>query len=189
MTNTLLIGRKTILRPISLTDVPLFTEWNNSPKIREYLGRRFPLTELDEKTWIEKISILTRSPSDIVLIVEEKDSKKVAGIMGLHNINWVDRNATTGTIIGSDYQGKGIATDAKMALLEYAFENLGMHKIISHADARNKKSIEYSKRCGYEVEAVHKEEIFHAGKWEDKVTLACFYENWKKAQTERQLKK
>lgn len=181
MTNAFLIGQKTILRPIAPTDIPLLITWSNNPKTREYLGRRFPLTELAEKTWIEKVSILSKNPSDIVLIVEEKANQQAIGIMGLHNINWVDRNAKTGTIIGVEYQGKGIATDAKMALLEYAFESLGMHKIISHAYSGNIKSIKYSKRCGYEVEAVHKEEIFHAGKWEDKITLACFYEGWKKA--------
>jgi RimJ/RimL family protein N-acetyltransferase len=101
--------------------------------------------------------------------------------MGLHSIDWVDRNAVTGTIIGTGHRGKGLATDAKMVLLEYAFLNLGMHKIISHAFSKNVKSIEYSKRCGYEIEGVGKEEIFHGGTWEDRVTLACFYDGWKKA--------
>ncbi len=189
MANTFLTGKKTTLRPISPTDAPLLIQWNNNPETRKYLARRFPLSELDEKAWIEKVSILPRCPSDVVLIIEPKENPQPIGIIGLHNINWLDRNATTGTTVGeAQYRGKGYASDAKMILLEYAFETLGLHKIISRAFAKNVKSVEYSKRCGYQVEATHKEEIFHEGAWEDIIYLSCFYDDWKKAKEQQQMK-
>ncbi len=181
MATTFLVGTKTTLRPVSLSDAPLLIQWNNDPETRKYLGRRFPLSELDEKAWIEKVSTIPKSPSDIVFIVETLESKETIGIMGLHSIDWVDRNAITGTMLGTGYRGKGFATDAKFALLGYAFETLGMHKITSRAFSANIKSIEYSKRCGYEVEAILKDDIFREGIWQDITLLACFYENWKKA--------
>lgn len=182
MANTFLVGKKTVLRPLALTDVPHITKWVNDPETRKYLTRRFPLTELAEKAWIEKMSGTPAYPTDIALIIETIDGGQPIGTMGLHGINWTDRKATTGTVIGeAKYRGGGYATDAKMALLEYAFESLGMHKIISHAFSKNVKSVEYSKRCGYEVEAVLKEEIFHKGAWEDMTILSCFYDGWKKA--------
>ncbi len=190
MPNAFLIGKKTILRPVHPTDIPVFTGWINGPITRKYLLKRFPMSELAEKEWLEKTSILPPYPSNIHLVIELKKSGTPIGTMGLFNINWIDRNATTGTTIGEEkYRGKGYASDAKMILLQYAFETLGMHKIISRAFARNDKSIEYSKRCGYTIEATHKEEIFRAGKWEDIVSLACFYESWKKAQAQQQMKK
>ncbi len=182
MATPFLIGKKTILRPVQLTDVPLFTRWMNDPVTRTYLMRRFPLTELDEKAWVEKSGNLTGTPSNIAMVIETIDGEQPIGTMGLHNINWIDRNALTGTIIGEEsYRGKGYATDAKMILLQYAFETLGLHKIISHALAKNEKSINYSKRCGYVVEATFKDDVFRAGAWEDVVSLMCFYEGWKEA--------
>lgn len=182
MTNPFLIGQKTILRPVAPTDISLFTKWMNDQITRQYLLVRFPLTEIAEKAYIEKVSEHQPAPSNIMMVIESKDSGQAIGTMGLHSINWVDRNAVTGTVIGEEeYRGKGYATDAKMTLLQYAFESLGLHKIISHAFTENTKSIEYSKRCGYEVEAILKEENFRNGKWEDTVSLACFYEGWKKA--------
>lgn len=182
MANTFLIGKKTTLRPVALDDVPLLTEWLNDPKTREYLLRRFPLSAIDEKAYVEKMSSLSGTPSNIMMVIESKDNGQAIGTMGLHNINWIDRNAVTGTVIGEEeYRGKGYASDAKMTLLQYAFESLGLHKIISHAFAENVKSIEYSKRCGYEVEAILKEENFRNGKWEDIVSLSCFYEGWQRA--------
>ncbi len=182
MSTPFLVGQKTILRPVHTTDAPIFTRWMNDPETRKYLLRKFPLTEMSEEAWIKKNAELFQHPTDLVFVVETKDGNVPIGTMGLHRINWVDRNAVTGTILGEpESRGKGCATDAKMALLEYAFLTLSLHKVISDALSANVKSIEYSKRCGYVVEAVHKDEIFRGGKFEDMTTLACFYNNWKKA--------
>ena len=182
MSNVFLTGNTTTLRPLSVDDVPLLTKWINNEETRRYLNRKFPLTDLDEKAWVEKTCILPKTPRDVVMIIETKDTTTPIGIMGLHNISWIHRNATTGSMIGDkEYRGKGYASDAKMTLLKYTFETLGMHKIISYAYTKNTKSIEYSKRCGYVVEATLREELFHEGVWEDMTVLACFYEGWKKA--------
>lgn len=175
-----LIGQKTILRPVRPSDAPIFTRWMNDPETRRYLLRRFPVTEMSEEAWIKKNADLSQNPTDLVFVVEIKDGNVPIGMMGLHRISWVDRNATTGTVLGEpESRGKGYATDAKMALLEYAFLTLGLHKVISHAFSANVKSIEYSKRCGYEVEAVLKDERFQNGHFQDLTVLTCFYDNWK----------
>jgi RimJ/RimL family protein N-acetyltransferase len=180
-----LSGKKTILRPLSASDAPLFMKWMNDEKTRKFLLTRVPVTEAAEKSWIEKNLALEQYPTSIIFVIETKDGTTIGNI-GLRNINWIDRNATTGTIIGEEeYRGKGYATDAKMVLLQYAFEVLGLHKIISHAFSANKKSIAYSKRCGYVVEAVNKKHIYSNGKWVDMTTLACFYKGWKKANKKR----
>lgn len=184
-----LTGKKTILRPVALTDAPLFTTWMNDEETRKYMLRSFPLTEFDEKAWLEKISTLPPNPINVTMVIETIEDQKTIGTIALHNINWIDRRATTGSLIGEkEYRGKGYATDAKMTLLKYAFETLGLHKIVSHAFAKNVKSIEYSKRCGYKVEATLKDEHFRHGAWQDIVVLACFYEDWRKA-SEQQMKK
>ncbi len=182
MTNVFLSGKKTILRPVSMSDIPLFTRWINDPETRVYLARTFPMTEMEEEDWVKKIGNLSKNPNDIVMMIETKRNRRTIGVMGLHGIDWVNRHTLTGTIIGEkNLRGKGYATDAKMVMLQYAFETLGMHKIISHVDVRNKASLAYSKRCGYVVEGILKEQLFREGGWVDVATLACFYDNWKKA--------
>lgn len=182
MSNTFLVGQKTILRPLSLEDVPRLTRWMNDPETRSNLTMRFPLNELGEKEWIEKNSSIVSHPQNLVFAIETKEEGKHIGNMGLHGISWIDRNATTGTVIGEpEFRRKGYGTDAKMLLLQYAFETLGMHKIISNAFARNAASVAYSKRCGYVVEATLKEQMFLDGTWQDVIALACFYPAWKEA--------
>lgn len=42
-----------------------------------------------------------------------------------------------GWIIRKEYQGKGYVTEAAKAVIEFAFENLPIKKIIAHCDQRN----------------------------------------------------
>ncbi len=182
MSNPFLIGQKTILRPLSVDDTQRATKWMNDPETRRNLTVRFPMGETAEKSWIEKNSTFTPNPQNIMFAIETKEDGKHIGNMGLHDINWIDRNGVTGTVIGeSEFRKKGYGTDAKMLLLQYAFETLGMHKIISYAFARNEASVAYSKRCGYVVEARLKEDKFLDGGWHDIIVLACFYSAWKEA--------
>ena len=181
-TDAFIVGRGVILRPPRESDAKYFTQWINNPKVRKYLLSRMPKSLIAEKDWIASMSKPNRFPESIVVVIEVRGDNKPIGTMGLHNINWIDRNATTGSMIGDlTYQGKGFATDAKMHFLKYAFETLGMHKIISHAFADNLASVKYSECCGYTQEAVLKDQIFHNGKWGDLISLACFYDSWKAA--------
>lgn len=180
MSYPFILGKKTVLRPVELSDVPNMTRWINDPETRKYLTVTFPLSEMAEKAYVEKRGTLSEWPTEVLFIIEAE--QKPIGTMGLHCIDWIDRNTVTGTIIGEkECRGKGYAMDAKMALLKYAFETLGMHKIMSRAFAQNEASIAYSKRCGYKVEGMLKESTFRNGEWWDTVQLACFHKDWQEA--------
>ena len=87
--------------------------------------------------------------------------------------------ATTGALIGDkDYWGKGFGTDAKMILLDYAFNTLGLRKILSAVIDYNKRSLRYSLHCGYKIEGVRKKQIFRNGRFRDEFMLAVFKKDW-----------
>lgn len=174
-TPVFLIGKKVNLRPVHRSDVPTLTRWINDPEIRQFMVNDFPFTEKQEEAWYEKIGANDES---IVLIIETKAGIMI-GCMGLHEINWRDRVATTGALIGEkSYQDKGLGTDAKMALLDYAFNTLNLRKICSRVTAFNKRSLQYSLHCGYKVEGTRRQHIFKKGQYWDIIELALFKEDW-----------
>lgn len=88
-------------------------------------------------------------------------------------------DSTHGAMIGEkEYWGKGFGTDAKMALLEYAFNTLGLRRVKSEALAFNKRSIAYSLHCGYVLEGTKKKEVFRDGRFHDLVFLAATRKTW-----------
>ena len=169
-------GRKVILRPLDKeTDLEACQRWINDPEVRQYLKRFLPTSKQTESEWLDSLG---KKTDDIVLAIETLDGKFI-GTMGLHKIDWKDRTAITGALIGDKtYWGKGYGTDAKMVLLDYAFNQLGLRKICSSVLPFNKRSLRYNLHCGYKVEGIQKKQIFRDGKYRDKLLLAVFQEDW-----------
>lgn len=169
-------GKKVNLRPVRREEIPLYAKWINDPDVRIFLNNTFPFTfEAEEKAY-EKMS--ARDPNNVILAIETRRGELI-GLMGIHNIDWVNRTATTGTNIGDKkYWGKGYGTDAKMTLLDYCFNTLGLHRINSTAIAYNERSVRYSLRCGYKIEGRLREQYFRKGARYDSVMLGVLREEW-----------
>ena len=170
-------GRNVSLRPVEKTDLPIIVRWINDPEVRFFLEAYLPQNNKDEEEWLERLS--KRKPDDITLLIVKTGGEPI-GVMGIHNIKWRDRVATTGALIGAkECWGKGLGSEAKLLLLDYAFNTLNLRKICSNAIAYNERSIRYSLRCGYKEEGKLKAHIFRAGEYHDLVQLAIFRENFK----------
>lgn len=176
-----LVGKRLYLRPVELKDAKLFYQYVNDPEVRHYLATIYPITQIAEESWIKKTSEVNEG--NIVLAVVLKKNNKVLGTMGLHKINHVNGTASTGTLLGAKEEwNKGYAKEAKMLLLDYAFNTLNLRKICSDAYAPNKASIAHNMRCGYKIEGYLKKHIYRDGKYNDMVLLAVFKEDWLKLQ-------
>lgn len=168
-------GKRVSLRPVLKEDVPRCLKWMNDREVTRCLRARLPTMEADEEGWFE--SLHKKKQSDILLTIVADE--KPIGLMGIHGIDWVDRTATTGALIGEkEYWGKGYGTEAKMLLLHYAFETLNLRKICSSVIAYNKRSYAYSIKCGYKEEGRRQKQIFKEGKYWDEIMLAVFRKDW-----------
>ncbi|MDC1162590.1 GNAT family protein [Tenacibaculum sp.] len=72
-------------------------------------------------------------------------------------------NAEIGFWIAEPYWNKGIATKAIELMTDYAFKNFNLKKIIACVFEFNKSSMKTLTKCGYELEAVLKNENFKNG--------------------------
>ena len=170
-------GKRVYLRPPTKKDIPYCFRWLNDPEVNQYLGMFLPASELDEEAWLEKLH-KTKNEQVVFIIVDAKTRKPI-GIMGIHDIAWKDRRATTGAVIGEkSYWGKGYGTEAKMLVLNFAFNTLNLRKITSRVYGFNGRSKRYSEKCGYKVEATLKQEIFKNGQYHDLIMMAVFREDW-----------
>lgn len=118
-------------------------------------------------------------------MITEKSNHTPIGTIGLHNIDWRNRYCTTGALIGEkEYWGKGYGTEAKLLLLKYAFDTLGLEKICSNVLAINPRSKAYLKKTGYREEGCRRRQFLVDGKKVDDFIMAIFKEDfepiWKK---------
>lgn len=170
-------GKKVVLRPIFKTDLQHIVRWINDPEVREFLNAFLPQNDQDEEEWLARLG--KNKSSDVVLLIETCEGKPI-GLMGLHRINWLDRTATTGALIGEkEYWGKGFGTEAKLLLLDYAFNTLNLRRICSDVLAFNGRSYAYLKKCGYKEEGIKRQHIFRNGEYYDLIQLAVFRDEFK----------
>jgi len=171
-------GRRVILRPLREADLNRCERWINDPEVRRFVGGKFPFSEDQEREWFKDL----KNRKDHILLAIETVGGEHIGNMSLMRINWVNGIATTGALIGEkEYRGKGYGTEAKMLLLGYAFNTLGLRKIYSYVVASNRRSYRYSEKCGYKKEAKLKQHILKNGRYYDMVILAVFKKDWQKA--------
>ena len=175
---TFLKGKRLYLRPLEAEDLDRCRLWINDPDLRRYILRQFPMDALNELRWHETRD-RTSAPQDISLAIVLKKGDRHIGNMGLHRIDWINRNATTGAIIGeADCREKGYGAEAKELLLAYAFDTLGLHRISSNVLSTNPRSLAYLKKSGYREEGVLREHIFRDGRWIDDIQLGLLADEW-----------
>ncbi len=169
-------GQKVHLCIVLKAYLPLITKWINDPEVTRYLGSYMPQYERNEEQWLERLA--EKKNTDMVFALVTKNGEMI-GIMGLHQINSKDGTATTGALIGEKrFWGRGYGSEAKMLLLDYAFNTLNLRKICSAALAFNGRSVRYSKKCGYEEEGVRKAQFYKNGAYHDEILLAVFRDQW-----------
>lgn len=173
-------GKRLYLRPPLRDDLPFALRWINDPDTNQYLSVYLPSFEKDEEEWLDRIQ--KNKQTDVVFTIVLKSGIPI-GFMGLHRISWKDRTATTGALIGEEkYRNKGYGSEAKLVILEYAFQTLNLRKISSTVIAFNGRSVAYSLKCGYSVEGRRKAQFYKKGRYWDEVFLAIFRSTWLKHQ-------
>jgi RimJ/RimL family protein N-acetyltransferase len=177
----MLNGKKVLLRPIKRTDISLFLKWFNDPEVTQYLALYLPMTEMAEEKWIEE-NTTNRPDSDIVFVIEAINSgiSEAIGSAGLNRLNLKDREGTLGIAIGEkDYWGQGYGTEAVRLILNYGFEQMNLHRIVSSVYAFNRRSLNMHRNVGFVEEGKRRNARFKNGQYWDKIEFGILDTEWK----------
>lgn len=167
-------GKRVTLRLIDENDAETLVMWINDPEVTKFLGSSKPTSFEEEKKWVEDVN----GKKDRLSFMIEVEGTPIGNI-SIFEIDHIHRTATTGTMIGDKgYWGKGYGTEAKMLLLDYAFNVLNLRKIKSEVFVFNERSVAYAKKCGYVEEGTLKKERYYNGKYWDLVLLAVYRDAW-----------
>lgn len=150
------------------SDVANKVKWFNDPDVNKTLLVEETL-ELDKSLkWFER----TRDDAARRDFVIETVEGKPIGIMALVHIDAVNETAECFCVIGEKaYWGGGIGTEAHLLLADWAFRNLGLHKIWAHIRPENTAIIKVVERIGFRVEGTLREEKYIGGKRVDIVRI------------------
>lgn len=160
-------GENIILRPLSNKDkLDGYAEWINDQDTTLFMGSgRFPLNNEDIKEFINSYS---KSKDGMLLGVFRKRSLMHIGNITLHMIDWRNRNAEIGVIIGNQrVRGKGYATEAIRLVAAHSFTRLNLKKLYCGMMKGNEASKRAFEKVGFKVEGVLREHFYLNGEYLD----------------------
>ena len=155
--------------------------YRQDPAVARYQGWN-PTTETEEdiKERIQEMKERAGATQGawFQVAVEEKVTGLLIGDIGLRLRGDEARQAITGYTFASDAQGKGYATEAMTALLDYTFNTLGVHRVMADALAENSRSVRLLERLGFRREGYFRQSEWFEGQWADDVIYAILKEEW-----------
>ena len=160
-----------LLRKPTLQDAEQLMKLKNDKESALLLGGVHAEYSLDDI--IRWIDFHNSKKDELLLVIEDTESSKLIGHVGLYKIDDLAKKTEYGILIADkDYKGKGVGTACTQCLTNYAFDQLGMHKVTAEVLTENKASYAMFKKCGYIVDGILRDEVFKNGRYYDVYSLS-----------------
>jgi [ribosomal protein S5]-alanine N-acetyltransferase len=142
-------------------DIEQYSTWINHFDYMKYLSTtKFPKTVSELRLYLESF---TNNPNKLFFSIFSQDDKYIGNI-SFSKIDWLNRTAELGIIIGDRSLSKKGQGKAAVALLcYYAFEQLGLQKICAGMTGENIGSIKLFEAVGFQKEGELREQFFING--------------------------
>lgn len=173
----MLKNMKVYLRALELEDYKNSIEWRQDEEIwKMVVGRRYFVSEEYEKKWTEQAG---SSSTDLKLAICDKKNDLYIGNIYLTDIDFFNRSASFGKLIGNkEYWGGGFGTHATLLMLYHAFYDLGLERIQARQLLINKGSIRVNEKCGFKTEGVMRRAAFKNGQLQDLNLMSIIREDF-----------
>lgn len=162
------------LRLMTREDTDNIIKWRNRDEVRSQFIYQKLFTKESHEKWIET---MVETGKVVQMIIVLCDGDRPIGSVYVRDIDMEHKKAEYGVFIGeTDCLGKGYGTEAAELMREYAFQFLGLHKLMLRVYADNERAIKSYEKAGFVKEAYLKDDVFVQGKYRDIVLMAVFNE-------------
>ena len=151
-------GKITNLRKIRKSDLPGMVEWRNKKHVRRWFFNQNILTLEKQLKWYKRY---LKNSSDRMFIIGTKGNVPI-GTIALCNIDYRNKRAEFGRLMIAEsvYLRKGYAADAALALINFAFTEMGLNRLYLESFADDKPAVDLYKKLGFKIEGILRKHIF-----------------------------
>ncbi len=107
-----------------------------------------------------------------------RDTRELIGDVDLLWASELHKQGEIGFVFHPAHHGRGYATEASRPLLAFAFEQLGLHRVIGRLEARNVGSGRVLEKLGMRLEAHLVENEWVKGEWQSELVYAILDREW-----------
>lgn len=167
------------LTPAAEDDIEFLTEGVNHPNVREYISSFS--TPYTEERYRDELWPLEHEGDNVSLLAVPTEGDFEGNPIGSVQLSPIiehDGYANFGVWFHPKAWGDGYAIEASAYLLEYAFNNLRLHRISATVMAPNEASKTLCERLGFSHEGTTRETQFAAGEYVDVERYGLLADEW-----------
>ena len=183
MATTVLLGtERLVLRPFQPSDLVAVLGYYSLPDIQRYLDwkARDHVEAKSAFAAMRKQTRLTRPGDVLTLGVNRRVDRTTIGHVSLR---WTDATAAQGEVrfaIAPAFRRQGFAREALEALLDFAFDIMGLHRVFAVTAGDNAASSLLLRSLGLRLEAHYREHALFMGEWDTELHFAILDREWKR---------
>ena len=158
-------------------DAPEFTRYRNLPDVAQYQGWPLPYTPDLAHQLIDEMDRLERPVPGRWVQLALDGGEGLIGDVGV----WVDASeplAMIGYTLAPEHQGKGYATEAVHAVINWLFTKQQVHRIAASLDQRNLASSRVVERSGFIHVGTVRSGACDRGEWTDDSRWSLLADDW-----------
>jgi ribosomal-protein-alanine N-acetyltransferase len=160
--------KRLLIRRMTVEDAPALLIMRSDDRVMKYIGREKMKTEDEAKAVIQKInSSVDMNESIMWAIALQENPHVMIGTICYWNILKDHYSAEVGYILHPDCWGKGMMKEAVLAVVDFGFNEMKLHRIEGHINPENTVSGIVLEKCGFVREAYFRENFYFKGKFYD----------------------
>jgi len=182
-----LIGATVSLVPLELSQLPDLLKYSGDANLWTWWVRRPPVDETTLRAEIESALASQATGDRIPLAMRLNETGDHIGSTSLWHIDKVDRSLEIGsTWLASRFHGTGVNRECKDLLINHAFDELGMERVLLQTDELNSRSRRAIEKLGAKFDRIERENMVT---WNGRIRSSAMYvltrEDWRAARMSR----
>ncbi len=172
--------QRLLLTELTSSDITSIVEYASNKNISNYTHNLpFPYSEKDAIYWINLANLGFKNGTKLTFGIRPKPDNEFIGGIGLTIVPEFER-AEIGYWVAEPFWGKGYATEATKAIINFGFSDLGLNKLTSSHLAKNPASGKVLTKSGLMKEGVLKEHLVKNSEYHDLVVFGLTKKEFEK---------
>lgn len=177
-------GEVVALRPVEGRDVPIWAQaLVDDPELGEAWGIEEDPGEAELRERADRAAQGAKDGTWMELAIADRASDELIGAVTLHSFDWRHQHTEVGFWLLRDRRGSGAATEAVGLIVDWAFRDLGLHRVemITLPTLPNiDRVLALAGRLGFREEGVMRQRNFERGRRLDTMMLAVLKAEWER---------
>lgn len=162
-----LITKRLILRKLQVTDYADMYEYSRLEEVTRYLLWDPHPDEHYTARYLDMVQSQYKSGEYYDWGIVWRENGKLIGTCGFTSFDLPNNRAEVGYVINPAYRGRGIAPEALMAVLDYAFNELRLHRIEAKYIFGNDASRRVMEKCSMTFEGFLRDYMYVKREYRD----------------------